>query len=75
MNPRQVCPAIPTLHGALTTQLTRFCLNHVNMVMIFGSNDAGLKILARAIPENAIPSESVIGLNIPVLLFCLGSSG
>jgi putative ABC transport system permease protein len=31
----------------------------------------GLKVLGRAIPENDIPSEAVIGLNVPVLLFCL----
>ena len=32
---------------------------------------AGLKLLVRAIPESSIPSESVIELNVPVLLFCL----
>ncbi len=31
----------------------------------------GLKLLVRAIPENTIPSESVIELNVSVLAFCL----
>ena len=36
---------------------------------------AGLKALVRALPANAIPSESVISLNVPVLLFCLAIGG
>ena len=32
----------------------------------------GLKALVQLIPENLIPSESVIGMNFPVLLFSLG---
>ena len=31
----------------------------------------GIKALVAAIPENTIPAESVIGLNVPVLLFSL----
>jgi putative ABC transport system permease protein len=33
---------------------------------------AGLKVLVGMIPENMIPSESVIEMNVPVLLFSLG---
>ena len=33
---------------------------------------AGLKLLVQSIPENTIPSESVISLNLPVLAFSLG---
>ncbi|MGB6429502.1 MAG: ABC transporter permease [Candidatus Acidiferrales bacterium] len=32
----------------------------------------GIKGIVRAIPDGAIPHESVIGLNVPVLLFTLG---
>ncbi len=34
----------------------------------------GIKALVMAIPENAIPREAVIGLNVPVLLFSLGAA-
>lgn len=33
---------------------------------------AGLRVLVGMIPDNLIPSESVIGMNLPVLLFSLG---
>jgi putative ABC transport system permease protein len=32
---------------------------------------AGIKILVRFIPQDTIPHEAVIGLNLPVLAFCL----
>ena len=35
---------------------------------------AGIKALAIAIPDDTIPSEAVIGLNVPVLLFSLGAA-
>jgi putative ABC transport system permease protein len=34
----------------------------------------GIKALVAAIPDGAIPSEAVIGLNVPVLLFSLGAA-
>jgi putative ABC transport system permease protein len=34
----------------------------------------GIKALVTAIPQGAIPSESVISLNVPVLLFSLGAA-
>jgi putative ABC transport system permease protein len=34
----------------------------------------GIKALVTAIPDGAIPSESVISLNVPVLLFSLGTA-
>lgn len=34
----------------------------------------GIKILVRFIPEDTIPHEAVIGLNLPVLAFCIGVS-
>lgn len=34
----------------------------------------GIKALITAIPENAIPSEALISLNVPVLLFSLGAA-
>ncbi len=35
---------------------------------------AAIRLLVRAIPDGTIPDEAVIGLNVPVLLFCLAAA-
>jgi putative ABC transport system permease protein len=72
--------AIRTSLGATRWRLIRQLLMESFLLALGGAaigcllSYGGIKALVTAIPQGAIPSESVISLNVPVLLFSLGAA-
>jgi putative ABC transport system permease protein len=72
--------AIRTSLGATKWRLIRQLLMESFLLALGGAaigcllSYGGIKALVTAIPDGAIPSEAVISLNVPVLLFSLGAA-